>query len=148
MYRPPTIGIVADASCYGGTGSKARDGYYHGKVEWQCYDLTTRTMVVRSHLQKQSTINLGEYLAIVDAMQYLRLKGDHTTPIYSDSQICINWIIKGYTNTALPLNEHTRPALDELADAQLWVQENCPENPVYWWDKYRFGNNPADYGRK
>jgi len=147
-FRTPLTGIVADASCVGGNGTKFRDGYFHGRVEWQAMDLETGELVLTSHVQEQSTVNIGEYIAIVDALKYLNDKGDHDTPVYSDSKICINWVKRKFTSTNLPVNNATRPALNEMVDAYEWLMAIDPNNPVLWWNKYTMGENPADFRRK
>ena len=145
----PTVGIVCDGSCYDFRGSTRRDGYFHGKAEWQAVDLSTGEVVVKSHLHEQSTINIVEYLAIVDSLKHLQQIGDETTPVYSDSKIAINWVLQGYTNTALPRNSKTDHALDDLEAAAHWVERNDFPNKVLWWNKHKFGmENPADFNRK
>jgi ribonuclease HI len=147
-YQTPTVGIACDASCYDGAGTKARDGYYHGKCEWQAVDLSTGEFIFRSHLQQQSTINLAEFIAIVDCLKWLSERGDNTTPVYSDSKIAINWVKRGYTNTALPRNSMTMEALDDAEEALNWVKRNDFKNPVLWWSAHRYGPMPADFNRK
>ena len=111
-------------------------------------DLETGELVLTSHIQAQSTINIGEFIAIVDALKYLHDKGDSRTPVYSDSKICINWVRGRYTSSHLPLNDKTRPALNEMDDAHRWLKAVDPQNPVIWWNKFTMGNCPADFNRK
>lgn len=90
----------------------------------------------------------SEFIAIVDALKYLHDKGDSRTPVYSDSKICINWVRGRYTSSHLPLNDKTRPALNEMDDANRWLKAVDPQNPVIWWNKFTMGNCPADFNRK
>lgn len=144
----PQSGLVCDASCWDFQGSKHRDGYFHGKVEWQAMDLATGEMVIQSHVQPQSTINIGEFLAIIDCLKYLNANRDSTTPVYSDSKIALNWVENRYTNTALPRNDHTEIAIGELEGGLSWLRDIKPKNPLLWWPSWKFGENPADYARK
>lgn len=142
-------GIVCDASCFDFHGTKKRDGYFHGKVEWQCIDLRTGETVFRSDVLPQATINVGEFMAIVTSLKILSKLEDATSPVWSDSKIAINWATKHFTSSRLPMNEFTWEALDAMEEALRWLIDTRPRNPILWWDKRRLGKeNPADYGRK
>jgi ribonuclease HI len=145
---PPVVGIACDASCFGGKGSKSRDGYFHGKCEWQAIDLSTGELVFRSHLQDRSTINIAEFIAIVDCLKWLSKMDDEKTPVYSDSKIAIEWVRGRRTSTSLPLNTHTMHAIGDLENALGWLKTINPKNPVLWWKSYEFGPMPADFNRK
>jgi len=151
-HQPPTTipqaGIVCDASCVDGNGTLKRDGYFHGRVEWQAVDLLTGEVVVKSHIQQQSTINIGETCAIVDSLKWLHEQGDSETPVYSDSKYGINWVKQRSTNSKLPHNEHTADALYDLRHAMKWLEVNDPKNPVLWFNSRTMGENPADFNRK
>lgn len=145
----PTTGICVDASCVAPYGVKQRDGYFHGRTEWRGMDIETGEILFESDLHEQGTVNIGEYLAIVYALEHLYNKQDTTMVVYSDSKIAIGWFYQGRTNTKLPCNEHTRSILNELAEAQEWLEHIQPKNKVRWWNKHAWGGEvPADYGRK
>lgn len=145
--QAPKTGIVCDASCLPFVKSKYIHGYFHGMVEWQAVDLETGELVVTSYVQPRSTSVIGEFMGIVNALQYLNDHGDYATPVYSDSQIAVRWVNERYTATKLPRNFFTMKALNDLDDALLWLKEVAPTNPVRWWRK-EWGESPADFGRK
>lgn len=142
-----SVGLVVDASCIDFQGSKERDGYFNGRVEWQGIDLETGERVFGSPVHRRSTINAGEFLAIVDGLRWLNERG-MTTPVWSDSQIAIGWVLSRKAKTKLPENSETAEVLYYLRSALKWLNDNDPQNPVLWWDKKEHGENPADFGRK
>jgi ribonuclease HI len=144
----PNVGIACDASCVGFKGTIKNDGYFHGRVEWQCIDLVTKEKVFASDVQPQSTINVGEFMAIVTSLKILHKRGDTTSPVWSDSKLCIQWVVGRYTSSHLPMNEFTWEALDGMAEYLEWLKKEDPVNPILWWNKHKFGDHPADYGRK
>jgi len=144
----PNVGIACDASCVGFNGTIKNDGYFHGQVEWQCIDLATKEKVFASDVQPQSTINVGEFMAIVTSLKILHQRGDSTSPVWSDSKLCIQWVVGRYTSSNLPMNEFTWEALDGMAEYLEWLKKENPVNPILWWNKHKFGDHPADYGRK
>jgi len=144
----PNVGIACDASCVGFKDTIKNDGYFHGRVEWQCMDLATKEMVFASDVQPQSTINVGEFMAIVTSLKILAKRGDRTSPVWSDSKLCIAWVKGRYTSSNLPMNEFTWEALDGMAEFLAWLKRENPVNPILWWNKHKFGDHPADYGRK
>lgn len=144
----PCVGIACDASCINGKDSKKIDGYFHGMVEWQCVDLTTGEKIFRSDVQPQSTINIGEFMGVVTALKILHSRGDRSSPVWSDSQIAISWAKNRKISSNLPLNEFTWEALDAMEEFLGWLKQADPPNPIFWWNSRRFGEHPADYGRK
>lgn len=91
------------------------------------------------------TNNLGEFLAIVHAFAKMKLDGI-SLPVYSDSEIAINWVNKKMCKT-----DFVKYKLDDskhLADRALkWLNTHDYEPPRKW--KTRdWGEIPADYGRK
>jgi ribonuclease HI len=141
-------GIAVDASCLADLGSKRRDGYFHGRVEWQAVALDSGEKLFVSHIQQRSTINIGEFCALVDGIKWLHDRDIHDVPVYSDSKYAIGWVAYRKTNTKLPRNEHTMDALHDMEEALAWLNRNDPRNPVLWWNKRIMGDCPADFGRK
>jgi ribonuclease HI len=93
------------------------------------------------------TNNLGEFLAIVHALAYLKKLGS-SLPVYSDSATAISWVRNKLIKSTLPRDKKTQ-AVWQLADrALLWLKENSYANPVCKWETESWGENPADFGRK
>jgi ribonuclease HI len=139
---------VVDSSCLGDPESKWKEGYFYGRTEWRGVDLYSGEVVFNSDVYQRSTINIGEFCAIVDALKYLNANGLCDTPVYSDSKIAISWVQERRLSTKLPMNPHTREAIIEAQMSLSWLCANKPTNRVLFWDKYSMGENPADYGRK
>ena len=144
----PVRGLVVDASCVAKSSVKVTDGYFHGKVEWQCRCIESGITIFKSPVRPYGTINIAEYLAIVDALSLLFQNGMHDVPVYSDSITAITWVNRRLTASKLKRNADTVPLLVLMEKAQVWLQNNKPLNPVLKWDTEMWGENPADYGRK
>lgn len=142
------FGVVVDASCIPARGSKDNDGYFHGVVEWQGTDIRTGELLFASPKYSQSMVNIGEACAIIEALKYLHERGDHSTPVYSDSYVALGWVSSGEPRTKMPLNEFNWEALDKMDELFAWMNSTKPRNAVMKWHTKQWGENPADYGRK
>lgn len=107
MNERPLEGIVVDASCTGNPGA----------MEYRGVHADTQDVLFQSPVYPIGTNNLGEFLAVVDAMKYLHEKGDTTTPIYSDSQTALIWVRRKHPNTNLPRNAQTEMLFQQLESA-------------------------------
>lgn len=146
--KAPRMGIIVDASCIPVRDSITRDGFFHGAVEWQVKDLSTMETLMASRVYRHANVNQGEFLAIVDALSLLWERGDHHTSIYSDSLTAISWVRRKHPKSKHPLNDRTREIMDLVGYSTQWLRERHIKNPVIFWDKTHWGENPADYGRK
>lgn len=145
----PTFGIVVDASCIPDSGSIKRDGFFHGRVEWQVFDIETRARVFASKTYKYGNINMGEFNAIVDAIYLLQAIGERTVPVYSDSLTAIAWFNNKKSGSKHPHNQLTEEISSTTKRALAWIKERQQGlNPVLFWNNATWGENPADYGRK
>jgi ribonuclease HI len=144
----PTSGLVSDASCFGFQSNLKNDGYFHGKCEWRVMDLCTREFVVVSPVYPQGTINQSEFLGVVAALNYLHERGDTRTTVYGDNKLANAWVRSRRASSNLPLNEFTYEICDAVKEAELWLRQNKPTNPIVYWNKYIWGENPSDYDRK
>lgn len=133
-------GIVVDCSCTGGNP---------GTVECRGLDLSTGEIVF-DEMIGLATNNIGEWLAIAYGANYITEK-KIKVPLFSDSKICINWYNKQQAKTNIfrdyphiaSQNKNLIPLLEEAQQ----IIELCRVE-IKWWDKYLYGENPADYGRK
>lgn len=94
------------------------------------------------------TNNIGEYLALVHALALLHRAGDTTTPVYSDSRTGLAWLRRGRANTKIEPTEENAPLRAVIARADAWLASHTVKNPVLKWDTERWGEIPADFGRK
>ncbi len=94
------------------------------------------------------TNNIGEYLALVHALALLDRAGDTTTPVYSDSVTGQAWVRRRAANTRITPTEANAPLRAVIERADRWLQTRRPPNPIINWDTERWGEIPADFGRK
>ena len=92
------------------------------------------------------TNNVGEFLAIVLAMDWLITK-KLDWPIYSDSANAIIWIKAGKCNTKLERLPSNKMLFDFIANAEESLRR-YPPFKVLKWDTQAWGEIPADFGRK
>ena len=91
--------------------------------------------------------NIGEFLAIVHGLALLKKKGSNM-PIYSDSKIAQKWVRDKKCNTKLMPTERNGELLAIVRRAEAWLQNNTYSNPIIKWETERWGEIPADFGRK
>ncbi|MEG1910102.1 MAG: ribonuclease H, partial [Bacteroidales bacterium] len=69
-------------------------------------------------------------------------------PIYSDSVTAIAWVKKKKANTKLPLSQANIEVVELITRAEKWLRENVYTNPIIKWNTAKWGEIPADFGRK
>ena len=94
------------------------------------------------------TNNIGEFLALVHALAFLQKQQQPDLPIYSDSRIAIGWVRKGRCKTTLKRGPKTEELFTYIERAEQWLAANALTNPIYKWNTERWGEIPADFGRK
>lgn len=95
-----------------------------------------------------ATNNIGEFLAIVHALALQKQQGT-AYPIYSDSRNALLWIKARQCRTKLELNDKTTKAHELIARAEKWLNNNdYSEFKILKWNTDRWGEIPADFGRK
>jgi len=94
------------------------------------------------------TNNVGEFLALVHALAYLKKLDKEDVKIYSDSRTAMAWVRNKKVKTTLkktPENE----AIFVLMDRALkWLNSNTYKTKILKWDTDTWGEIPADFGRK
>ncbi|MBP9872434.1 MAG: ribonuclease H family protein, partial [Haliscomenobacter sp.] len=96
------VSISVDAACSGNPGPMEYQGVY------------TQTGDRLFHQQfPLGTNNIGEFLAIVHGLAYLHQRGQHQTPIYSDSVNALKWVRTKKCKTQLK-EDHRTKALFEM----------------------------------
>ena len=134
--KPQLPSICVDAACSGSPGD----------LEYQGVSTQTREQIFHAGPFLNGTNNVGEFLAIVRALEYM-MKHQLDWSIYSDSETAISWIKAGKCNTKLArLPSNTM--LFELISRAERVLEKKPLIKVIKWKTEDWGENPADFGRK
>ena len=132
--------IAVDAACSGNPG----------KMEYRCvYVFGDPSMPDIFHFGPiMGTNNVAEFLAIVHALAMLKQRGDSQTVVYSDSRNAMLWVRQKKCKTTLPHTPQFAQAHDMIARAEKWLNENTVTNRVVKWETKRWGQIPADFGRK
>ncbi len=112
------------------------------KTEFQGVDLKTGKTLFYSDLGNQ-TINIGEFLAIVEAVKYIIEYDFQPKVIFSDSTVAISWF-KNKRTASGKRNSKLMKAEIYLRVMAYWIDEI----KVIKWDNKAFGEIPADFNRK
>lgn len=130
--------IAVDGACSGNPGM----------MEYRGVKVATGEEIFHVGPLKDGTNNVAEYLALIHALALLDKQGDRTTPIYSDSRNAISWIKKRGHNSKLQLTADNIKIHDMLARANRWILTHPVHNPIIKWETDKWGEIPADFGRK
>ena len=130
-------------------------------MEYRAVDLKTRKEVFRSPIYSMGTNNIGEFLAIYDAIRYIQqLEKEHkahapssTSPksyecIFSDSETAIAWMRSKKIKTTLAYTEETKDLLTKLQDAVTRIKTHDFTIPIRKRETEIRGEIPADFDRK
>lgn len=129
--------IAVDGACSGNPGP----------MEYRGVDLATGAQVFHFGPLK-GTNNIGEFLAIVHALALLQKENRTNAAIYSDSYNARLWVKKKACKTKLKRDSSTEKIYQIIERAERWLRTNDYKNPVLKWDTDKWGENPADFGRK
>ena len=127
---------AVDAACSGNPGP----------MEYRGIDLATGETVFHFG-PMHGTNNIGEFLAIVHALAVMQQRGLKKA-IYSDSYNAMLWVSKKKCKTKLELNDATAPLHNIILRAERWLATHNYTTPIIKWDTKRWGEVPADFGRK
>lgn len=128
---------AVDAACSGNPG----------KMEYRGVDLQTGKVVFHVGPFDDATNNIGEYLALVHAMALMAKKGEYHN-IYSDSRTAQSWFRRKKVNTKLKQTPYNAKVFELLARASVWVNTHHFPGKIMKWQTDRWGEIPADFGRK
>lgn len=130
--RRPTEGIATDAA----------HSMKNGKTEFQGVDLATRERIFYRELGNQTT-NIGEFLAVVEAVKYIIENDFHPRKIFTDSMTAIAWFNARKTSSTKPNKDLIRAEMFLRA-----LSADVDSIEVIHWNNKRWGETPADFGRK
>ena len=132
----PAEALAVDAACSGNPGPMEYRGIY------------LRTGETVFHFGPvYGTNNIGEFLAIVHALALMKQKGIRM-PVFSDSRNAIGWVKHKHCKTTLERNARTEALFNMIERAENWLKANPADVPIHKWDTNRWGEIPADFGRK
>ena len=118
-----------------------------GVMEYRGVNLKTGEVIFQKGPFEDATNNIGEYLALVHAMALMTQRGEFHN-IYSDSKTAISWYRNRRIKTQLQQTPRNAKVFELLARASIWVNTHHFPAKVIKWDTDRWGEIPADYGRK
>lgn len=128
---------AVDASCLGNPG----------RMEYRGVNLRTGEVVFHRGPYEDATNNIGEYLALVHAMALMTKNNDYHN-IYSDSKTAISWWRNRRVKTQLKQTPRNAKVFELLARASVWVNTHTFPMKVMKWQTEKWGEIPADFGRK
>lgn len=130
-------GWAVDASCLGNPG----------RMEYRGVELMTGRELFRVGPFEKSTNNIGEFLAIVHALALMQQKGERHT-IYSDSVTGMAWVRNRKVKTQLTRNHENEKSFKMMERALSWLNTHHYDTKILKWQTERWGEVPADFGRK
>lgn len=136
---PPEVcrqALAVDAACSGNPGQMEYRAVYLGDMEEKFHFGPVL-----------GTNNIGEFLAIVHALALYKSRG-LDWPLYSDSRNAIAWVHAGKCRTKLERTPATEHVFERIDSAERWLRENTFRNPIIKWETSKWGEIPADFGRK
>ena len=128
--------VCVDAACSGNPGPMGYRGVYTGNNQ----ELFKFGPI-------WGTNNIGEFLAIVHALA-LSKQNKWDMPIYSDSRNAIAWVKNKKCNTKLVKNIKTVAVYELINRAEKWLKNNTYSTQIIKWNTQKWGEIPADFGRK
>lgn len=136
---PPEVirnAIAVDAACSGNPGMMEYRGVYIGTGE-----------EIFHFGPMYGTNNIGEFLAIVHGLALLKQRGIEL-PVYSDSRNALLWVKQKACKTKLPRDAESEELFTYIDRAEKWLRENRYSTPLIKWETDKWGEIPADFGRK
>ena len=128
---------AVDAACSGNPG----------RMEYQGVDLQTGARIFHFG-PMYGTNNIGEFLDIVHALALMEQQGIRDKVIYSDSYNAILWVNKKKCKTTLERNAQTERLYQIIARAENCLLTHVIQTPILKWETSKWGEIPADFGRK
>jgi ribonuclease HI len=135
--EPLKNAICVDAACSGNPGI----------LEYRGVNIVTGHEIFHRGPFPEGTNNIGEFLAIVTGLVYLKQNG-LSQPLYSDSRNAISWIEQKTCKTKLRRNIKNKELFDLIDRAEHWLQTNSYTTRILKWETKAWGEIPADFGRK
>lgn len=130
--------ISVDAACSGNPGV----------MEYRGVETLTGEELFKMGPFKGGTNNIGEFLALVHALAWLKKKNAEDVTIYTDSRTALSWLRNKKVKTTLQPNRSNKLLFLMIDKALNWLRNNDYKNTIIKWDTKKWGEIPADFGRK
>ncbi|MEI6059313.1 MAG: ribonuclease H family protein [Bacteroidota bacterium] len=135
--EPLKQAICVDAACSGNPGI----------IEYRGVNMINGQEIFHRGPFPEGTNNIGEFLAIVSGLVYLKQNG-LALPLYSDSRNAIAWVKAKKVATLLKPSAKNKGLFDLLDRAVAWLHNNSYDTRILKWETKAWGEIPADFGRK
>lgn len=129
--------LAVDAACSGNPGA----------MEFQGVIADTGTQVFHRGPFVGGTNNIGEFLAIVLGLAYLK-SNNLPWVLYSDSKTAQAWVREKRCKSKLTMTSENAPLFEMIRKAENWLQNNTYSTQIIKWKTEEWGEIPADFGRK
>lgn len=96
---------------------------------------------------QQGTNNVGEFLALVLGLAYLK-KYNLPWTLYTDSVTAIAWVRARKCKSKVEWGAQNQDLLLAVRSAEKWLHDNTWTTPILKWETPLWGEIPADFGRK
>lgn len=139
LLLPPEVpaeALAVDAACSGNPGPMEYRGVYLRTGE-----------TVFHYGPVYGTNNIGEFLAIVHALALMEQKKVYM-PVFSDSRNALAWVRQKRCKTKLDRSARTEELYAMIGRAENWLKTHKWTTPLCKWETERWGEIPADFGRK
>ena len=114
----------------------------NGITEYRAHVLETGEQILYKNLGNQ-TVNIGEFLAIIDCIKYI-IENDYQYPvIYSDSLTAITWVKNKKTGS-----KRKNPDLQKAEVFLKVMAEDINKIEILHWDNKCWGEIISDFGNK
>lgn len=132
--------ISVDASCIGG---------YPGRLEFNIVHTGSQEKIYDSTVYPVGEVNLGEFLVLTKALQFIVNNNAYDKIIFSDSVTAITWIKNKKAKPSIPETPETELLLSHVRAAERYLQQiDISKFKIVKWDTHIHGEIKADYGRK
>lgn len=118
-----------------------------GIMEYRGVDTKTKKELFKQGPFKQGTNNIGEFLALVHGLAYLKQRHSDKI-IYTDSKTAMSWVRKKSCNSKLAETPENKVVFDLVRRAISWLEKNTYSTTIVKWETKAWGEIPADFGRK
>ncbi|OQX80795.1 MAG: ribonuclease H, partial [Bacteroidetes bacterium 4484_249] len=120
--EPIANSISVDAACSGNPGI----------LEYRGVFTSTGREIFRQGPFPEGTVNLGEFLALIHGLAYLKQKNSNR-PVYTDSKTAMSWVRNRKIKTKL-IRSRKNEKLFQLVDRAItWLKKNEYPNEILKW---------------
>ena len=137
MSKPILPALAVDAACSGNPGV----------MEFRGVIADTGTEVFHRGPFPEGTNNIGEFLALVLGLAYLK-KYNLPWVLYTDSVTALAWVRQKKCKSKLDWNNENQELFFMVRKAEEWLRNNTWNTPIRKWETSLWGEIPADFGRK